>query len=158
MNNIKHLLHKYENQYGENKWVQGEHATPDYWNKERQKAETKNKHLILDTILNEYPFELNIAQIRTLHYWIDIFQPDWKSIHYNSSTETIILALIFIQYKRVNSNITPDEYSISKKYKLTSKKFSLIQNRIIFLLMKNTPLRYNVEDKYTQYINTKKEY
>lgn len=154
MSNIIKLLDKYEKD-GANRRVKGEITSDEYYNKERRKAQLKNRHLILDSVLNEADNPLNPQQIQEIREWINQFNDDWKTIHRQCSDETIITALILIQYKKHNYKIPKGlQYTITK-YELTTRKFLLIQNRIIFLLMKNTPLQYTIADKYRQYIQTK---
>ena len=72
-----------------------------------------------------------------------MFNEDFKNFHRQSSNETILLAFIFIQQKQVNKRINVEQYSISKKYNLTTPIFETIQNELIFQLMRTTPLQYN---------------
>ena len=114
----------------------------------RQEASKQNKHLILDQLLNEIPFRLNQKQVQQIRRWIDLFNNDWKEFHRQASNETIILALILIQHKQAKPRIKPEKYSISHKYRLTLSTFTLIQNRLIFLQMKHTPLTYTLSERY----------
>lgn len=151
MNNINTLLQKYETPTGENKRVKGETTTPEYRNTERQKAQLKNRYLLLDTILNETQNPINKQQKKEIRQWIQQFHDDWKTLHRQSSDEAIITALILIQYKKHNYKTPKPLKQTIEKYNLTTQKFLIIQNRIIFLLMKHTPLQYTLEEKYRQY-------
>lgn len=151
MTNITKLLDKYETPDGENKRVYGEVTTDKYRNTERQKANLKNRHLLLDNILNETEQPINKQQKTEIKQWINQFHDEWKTIHRQSSDETIITALILIQYKKNNYRIPKALAEAINKYDLTTRKFLLIQNRIIFLLMKYTPLNYTLEERYRQY-------
>ena len=116
--------------------------------KQRQEKTLKHKQLLLDTLLNETPFTLKRYQKNQIKKWITLFNPYWKTLHRQSSDETIILALIFIQQKQTNKKLNIQEYSITRKYDLTCPKFISIQNNVIFLLMKTTPLTYTLNNQY----------
>ena len=152
MTEINQLINKYYkndglNNTGSNRRVKGEMTSKEYYNNERQEASKQNKHLILDQLLNEIPFRLNQKQVQQIRRWIDLFNNDWKEFHRQASNETIILALIFIQYKQANKGIKLEKYTITEKYKLTPAIFETIQNELIFQLMKTTELRYS-QNKY----------
>lgn len=153
MTEINQLINKYYkndglNNTGSNRRVKGEMTSKKYYNDERQEASKQNKHLILDQLLNEIPFRLNQKQVLQIRRWIDLFNKDWKEFHRQASNETIILALILIQHKQANPRIKPEKYSISHKHRLTLSTFTLIQNRLIFLQMKHTPLTYTLSERY----------
>lgn len=153
MTNITTLLKRYYKNEGKNttaypKTHKAEHTSKEYRNKQRQTAGQKHKQLILDTLLNETKFTLKPYQIEQLRYWINRYHKDLKSLHRQSTLETIILALILIQYKQNNPKIDIGTMRISRNHQLTNHKFTIIQNRFIFLLMKTTPLTYN-QAKYT---------
>ena len=153
MTEINQLINKYYkndglNNTGHNRRVKGEMTSKKYYNTERQEATRQNKHLILDQLLNEIPFRLNQKQVQQIRNWIDLFNQDWKDLHRKASNETIILALILIQHKNRNPKIKPEKYSISHKYRLSIATFTLIQNRLIFLQMKHTPLTYTLSNRY----------
>ena len=141
MTNIKQLLRKYE------KPVPGERYTPEYKRKLHNETQKKHRHLLLDELLNETPFTLKPYQKQQIQYWIDRFNNDFKKFHRQASNETIILALIFIQYKQANKGIKLEKYKITEKYNLTLPIFETIQNELIFQLMKTTELRYS-QSKY----------
>ena len=163
MTEINQLINKYYkndglNNTGSNRRVKGEMTSKKYYNDERQEASKQNKHLILDQLLNEIPFRLNQKQVLQIRRWIDLFNNDWKEFHRQASNETIILALIFIQHKQANPKIRTYEYSITTKYDLTDRKFEVIQNNLIFQLMKHTPFTYTLSKKYDHEILNKKGY
>ena len=141
MTNIKHLLQKYE------KPTSAERTSNEYTHKQKMEKTRKNKHLILDELLNEIPFTITETQEQQIRRWIDLFNDTWKEFHRQASNETIILALIFIQYKQANKGIKLEKYTITEKYKLTPAIFETIQNELIFQLMKTTELRYS-QNKY----------
>ena len=152
MTNIETLLKKYykadgKNMTGSNRKTPGERYHTQYQTKQKTQAKLKHRHNILTTLLKETPFQINKAQETEIRYWIDKFNNNFKTFHRQSSNETIILAFIMIQYKNVKTNLQVEEYRICKKYELDTPTFTLIQNRLIFELMRTTPLTYN-QSKY----------
>ena len=148
MTNIETLIKKYYRPEGKNMTGTpnkntAERYTKQYNKNEKQKANLKHRHNILTGLLTETPFTLTTVQTEQIRYWIDTFNKTFKDFHRQSSNETIILAFIMIQAKRSNSRLKVEQYSISDKYHLTSPIFELIQNRLIFQLMRTTPLTYN---------------
>jgi len=157
MTDIKKILRKYETIDGQNKRVKGEITTDNYRNMERQTANLKDKHLLLDKVLNDIDQPLNPQQKTEIKKWIDTFKDDWKTLHRQSKTETIILALIIIQYKNNHYKLTNTIKKACIDYDLDRQKFIFIQNRVIFLLMKHTPLQYTISEKYREYVKTKEK-
>ena len=142
MTNINYLLHKYEKQ------TPAERTSKQYDHKQKTEKKRKHKQLLLKTLINEVPFQITKTQTKQIERWIDLFNPTWKDLHRQASNETIIMAFIFIQYKQANPKIRVHEYNIAKKYELTDRKFELIQNNLIFQLMKHTPLTYTLSKTY----------
>ena len=157
MTDIKTLLRKYETIDGQNKRVKGEITTDNYRNMERQIANLKDKHLLLDKVLNDIDQPLNPQQKTEIKKWIDTFKDDWKTLHRQSTNEAIILALIIIQYKNNHYKLTNTIKKACIDYDLDRQKFIFIQNRVIFLLMKHTPLQYTISEKYREYVKTKEK-
>ena len=121
-------------------------------------ANRRNRHLLLDQLLNEIPFRLNNPQIEDIRKWINEFNPYWKDFHRQASDETILLAFIMIQRKQQNKRLKVERFSISRKYNLTEAVFITIQNQLIFELMRATPLTYTLSKKYNHEILEKKGY
>ena len=157
MTDIKKILRKYETIDGQNKRVKGEITTDNYRNMERQTANLKDKHLLLDKVLNDIDQPLNPQQKTEIKTWINIFKDDWKTLHRQTKTETIILALIIIQYKNNHYKLTNTIKKACIDYDLDRQKFIFIQNRVIFLLMEHTPLQYTISEKYREYVKTKEK-
>ena len=154
MTEINKLIRKYytpdgSNLTGSQRKTPGEMYTTTYSKNEKMESARKHRHNILSQLLLETPFKLNKQQEQQIRYWIDTFNPYWKTFHRQASNETIILALIMIQAKKDTPKLQVEFYTISRKYDLTEKKFSLIQNRLIFMLMRTTPLTYT----QSRYIN-----
>ena len=157
MTDINKLIRTYYTADGENMTAtprkdKRECVSNEYNQQIKQESNRKNRHLILDQLLNETPFTLSEPQIQQIRYWIDTFNPYWKQFHRQASNETILLAFIMIQRKDTNPKIRVQRFSISRKYKLTPAVFENIQNRLIFLLMKTTPLTYNQSKHYNHEI------
>lgn len=155
MTNYKKLINKYyrsdgRNPTGHEHIIKQEKHSNEYHKKIRTNSQRKNRHLILDELVAESPFHITKTQIREIRHWIDIFNDDFKNFHRKSSNETIILAFIFIQQKHTNPKINLEKYSITDKYDLTTKKFTLIQNRLIFKLMGTVQLTYQLETYVNQ--------
>lgn len=148
MTDINFLINKYYTKDGKNttaypKRYKAEHTSNDYRNKQLSQSRKKHRHQILNELLTEINFTIKPYQIEQIRYWIDKHNDNLKNLHRQSSNETIILALIMIQYKQNNPKIDIGTMKISRKYDLTNHKFTIIQNRLIFLIMKTTPLIYS---------------
>jgi len=150
MTDYAKLIQKYYTPVGMNrtdheKFNKNEKHTPDYNRKQKQQQRLRHRYLILDQLINEIPFHITTQQTTEIKRWLERFNPYFREFHKNSSNETIILAFIFIQYKYRNPRVTIEKYSISQKYDLTTTKFTLIQNRLIFYLMRTTELTYSLK-------------
>ena len=163
MKTINKLIQTYyrpdgENRTGTPRKDKRECYTNEYNQQQRMESNKKNRHLLLDTLLNELPFTLTYSQITEIRYWIDTFNNYWKHFHRQASDETILLAFIMIQRKQSNRKLRVEQYSISRKYNLTTPIFTNIQNQLIFELMRTTPLTYTLSQKYNHEILEKKGY
>ena len=148
MTNYTKLINKYYKKDGENmtgtiKKYPGECYTNNYDKKEKMEANRKHRHNLLTELIKETPFNINPTQEQQIRYWIDTFNNYWKHFHRQASNETILLAFIMIQQKQSNPRLQVENYRISHKYELDTNTFTLIQNRLIFELMRTTPLTYN---------------
>ena len=148
MTDIKKLIHRYYTPDGKNMTAKTkkdprERYTNEYNKQRKQEINRRHKHIILNDLLQETPIQLNKTEIQTIRYWIDTFNNEFKTFHRQSSNETIILAFIIIQAMKTNPKIRIEDYRICTKYHLNKDKYTLIQNRLIFQLMKTTPLVYN---------------
>lgn len=132
-----------------------ERMSNKYHNKIRLEKKGKHRYLLLHELIKEVPFQLRQDQITQIEYWLNSFNDNFKNFHRTSSEETIILAFIMIQRKKTNPKLQVEKFTISKKYKLTTSVFELIQNRLIFELMRTTPLIYNQSKYYNHNILVK---
>jgi len=160
---IQRLLNKYYKPEGacltaDFKINPSEKHTKEYNKKMKREQYRKNRHLILQELLNEIPFRLNQNQVTQIKYWIDRFNDNFKDFHRRSSNETIILAFIMIQRKQANPRLEVERLSICKKYNLTYPVFINIQNKLIFQLMRTTELTYNQSKHLNHSILEKGEY
>ena len=163
MTDINKLISTYYTNDGENitatpKKDKRECYTKKYQQQQRLESNRKNRHLLLDQLLNEITFHLSKSQIEQIRFWIDIFNPYWKQLHRQASNETIILAMIMIQRKHLDTRLKIERYPITHKYNLTNSKFITIQNQLIALLMRTTPLTYNQSTRYNHEILEKGKY
>ena len=148
MSDITRIINKYYTKDGKNmtatpKRNPYEQTGKDYDKQRKQEYNLQLRQAILSQLIRESPFHLTPSQENQIRYWINQFNKDFKNFHRQASNETIILAFIFIHRKHDKKRIEVEEYSISKKYHLTDKKFKVIQNNLIFKLMQTTPLQYN---------------
>ena len=145
---IEFLLDKYEKAY-----VEGERTSNEYQKKSRYERWRKNRHLILDELLLEANgVTLSNNQIKIIRYLIDEFNENFRSLHYRSSDETIILAFIFYMKKVESPRIRLNNYRICTKYELTDTVFEIITCRLLLHFMKKCPIR-----PYHNYNNDKHE-
>lgn len=140
---------------GYNKKHYHERYTGDYAKKENIEKNLRYRHGILSDLLQEVPFTLTPLQIQQIRYWITTFNPYWKQFHRQARDETIVLAFIMIQQKNANPRLQIENYSICETYKLNTPKFNLIQNRLIFMLMKTIPVTYN-QARYVNHVELMK--
>ncbi len=133
MTDIKQLIKKYE------KPVKGERYNKKYQMKINKESRRKNRHLLLDNLLNEIPFALTSTEIDTIRYFIDKIS-NFNNLHRRCSNECILLAMIFLMRTLVKPKTNVDEYSISKKYGLNNTNFRLIICRLNNEILKTLPL------------------
>lgn len=134
---IEYLLQLYETEY-----VKGERRSKHYEKTVRDESKRKNRHLILDSLINEAkPLTLNHNQIKIIRYLIDDFSDDFKELHRQAKEETIILAFIFYMKKIEQASIRLADYNITSKYNLTNHIFELIICRMLLKFMKKCPIK-----------------
>ena len=148
MTDIKKLLNTYYKNDGKNltgsfQIQNAERTSNDYDLKLKSDNRRKHRHLLLDELILEVPFNLHDNQITQIRYWIDTFNEDFKGFNRRASNETILLAFIMMQRKNTNPKLNVEKFSISKKYNLNNTVFESIQNRLIFRLMQTLPLTYS---------------
>lgn len=154
MTDIHELINKYYKPVGKNTTAiptitPAEKTSKEYNRQMKKKQYNRHRHLILDELLSEIPYHYTRNDIITIKYWIDRFNDNFKEFHRQASNETIILAFLMILWKQKNPRLKIHESRISRKYGLNRDKFELIQNRLIFKLMRTTELTYN----QAEYVN-----
>lgn len=157
MSDINRLINKYYRKDGKNltgniKIHKAEKMSNKYHRERRLEATEKHRYLLLQELLNEIPFRLTTSQTRQIEYWITTFNDNFKNFHRKSSEKTIILGFIMIQRKKANPKLQVEKFTISRKYNLNNQVFELIQNRLIFELMRTTPLTYAQAKHYNHEI------
>ena len=157
MTNINKLINKYYKSDGKDLTAQvkihkAEKMSNKYHKQRRLEATEKHRYLLLQELLNEAPFQLTPDQTTQIKYWLTTFNSNFKNFHRKSSEKTIILGFIMIQQKKANPNLQVEKFTISRKYNLTPAVFELIQNRLIFELMRTTPLIYSQAKHYNHEI------
>ena len=141
---IKQLLTKYE------KPTSGERYTNTYKKKLRRQQAIRNRHLLLDELLNEIPFHITDHQINTIRYFINTVK-NFNNLHRRCSNETILLAMIFLMRTLDKPKTNVDEYSISKKYGLNNTNFRLIICRLNNEILMSLPITIHETKKDNHY-------
>ena len=116
-----------------------ERYTTEYKRKLKQKQAIKNRHLLLDELLNEIPFHLPNTQIQTIRYFINTIK-NFNDLHRRCNNKAILLAMIFLMRTLDKPKTNVDEYSISKKYGLNNTNFRLIICRLNNEILMSLPL------------------
>lgn len=130
------LLKKYDN----NNYVPGERRTSHQENIHKQKQLKREKHELVDELLNETKVLLLTNNDKEhVHYLVNKFN-DFNSLHRTASKECIILAFIFYVAKINTPKRQLKEYSFTSKYGLTEPVFELIMCRIIQCLLAESPI------------------
>ena len=144
MNNIQHLLKKYNKPY-----TTGEKRTPEYETMIKQQQRTRQRLIKLDTLIAETPVNINPSQKQQLQHLITE-HPNFKNLHGNASEECIILAMIFYLKKTENPSIKIDRYRVSQKYNLTHNTFETIICKLLQSTLEKTPIKptTNTEDNH----------
>ena len=155
MTDITELMNKYYKKIGQNPTEienirPSEKRSSEYNKRLKRTQYNRHRHLILDELLIEIPHHYTTSEIESIRYLIDRFNDNFKDFHRQSSNETIILAFLMIYWKQKNPKLKVSELPISRKYDLNKDKFELIQNRLIFQLMRTTELTYS-QAKYVNH-------
>ena len=138
MTDIKQLIATYESSY-----VPGEERSKEYEREQYYKKTLKNRNLLLDTLIHELPGGLKInkdqkIQVRNL---INTFNRLFKYLYgQGKPDECIILAFILFKVKTENTRIKPEDYTICKKYGLTSPVYMNIVSKIANYYMLTSPI------------------
>ncbi|MBQ2653011.1 MAG: hypothetical protein IJF83_05605 [Methanobrevibacter sp.] len=140
---ISKLLKKYEGNY-----VPGEKRTRDQERIHKQKQFKREKHLLVDELLNETKvLLLTNNEKEHVHYLVNKFD-DFNSLHRTATKECIILAFIFYVAKINTPKRQLKEYSFTRKYGLTEPVFELIMCRVVQKLLAEAPIVPKNTKKY----------
>ena len=143
VSDINRLLKKYENNY-----VPGEKRTRDQERIHKLKQFKKEKHLLVDELLNETKvLLLTNNEKEHVHYLVNKFD-DFNSLHRTASKECIILAFIFYVAKINTPKRQLKEYNFTRKYGLTEPVFELIMCRVVQQLLAEAPIIPKNTKKY----------
>lgn len=143
VSDINRLLKKYENNY-----VPGEKRTRDQERIHKQKQFKREKHLLVDELLNETKVLLLTSNEKEhVHYLVNKFD-DFNSLHRTATKECIILAFIFYVAKINTPKRQLKEYSFTRKYGLTEPVFELIMCRVVQRLLAEAPIVPKNTNKY----------
>ena len=156
MNNIEHLLKKYQSSY-----VPGEQRSREYNNRIQKQHKYKNRITILNQLNQELPYsiKLNKYEKEVTTSIIETFNEDLQYLHRQASEEAIILSIIFTIKKRIKPqlNIEHKDYcKIFQKYNLTYPMLTTILSRLCNYYMLHNPqvirqtTRYDHEILYKQ--------
>ena len=138
------LLKKYDN----SNYVPGEKRTRDQEKIHKQKQLKREKHELVDELLNETKvLLLSNHDKEHVHYLVNKFD-DFNNLHRQASKEAIILAFIFYVAKINTPKRQLKEYSFTGKYGLTEPVFELIMCRLVQRLLAESPIIPKNTKKY----------
>lgn len=145
MNNIEHLLQKYQAPY-----VLGEKRSNEYNRQIKIEARHKNRIHLLNTLNNELPYtiKLNHYEKELCTAVLEVFKNDIKHLNRQASEEQIILSIIYTIKKRVKPRLQIEEYSIFRKYELNCNTLLTILCRLTNYYMVHNPLVIQETTKY----------
>lgn len=138
MNNIEHLLKKYQSTY-----IPGEKRSKEYNQQIQKQHKYKNRITILNTLNNELPYSirLNKHEKEVATSIITTFNEDLKYLHRHATEEQLILSIIFTIKKRIKPELTlnKDKYPIFKRYGLEYPMLTTILSRLCNYYMLHNP-------------------
>ena len=148
---INYLLKKYDKHY-----VGGEKHSPETNKMLKRNQRRLVKHAICEDLFFECDFfSLSRYQRDFVHFLIDRFSDHFKKLHGKAKNEAIIIAFIFYVMKLENSRINVDNYSVCKKYGLSSDVFVLIVCRMCDDFVKKSPINFYESTRYDHDILSK---
>lgn len=145
MKNINHLLHKYQPQY-----IPGEERSAEYDNMIKQKNKLKDNIQLLHTLNQELPktLTLNKCDLRIAETLVKRFHRQLKNLHNNAKKEAILLSFLFYLNKMENPVIQIEDYTIFRKYGLTTSIYSLIITRVCDTYIRERPIPITQTTRY----------
>ena len=135
MTDIKKLLDKY------NTRVPFEERSQETDKYRKRKTRLNELHTLCDELFLECKVLcLSSYQKERVHWLIDKFGNNFKSLHGQAKKETIIVAFIFYIKKNEISKIRLEDYQITKDYGLTDNIFEIIICRICETFISESPI------------------
>ena len=143
--NINHLLNKYSSSY-----VPGEKRSLEYDNMIRQKNTLQDNIHLLHILNKELPetLQLNRCDMKIAENLVAVFNTNLKTLHKQAKTETILIVFIFYLKKMENPKLQIEDYTILKKYGLTTSIYSLIISRAFMYYMEHVPISIKTTTDY----------
>lgn len=139
MSNVDYLVNKYDKQR-----MPYEDRGKDHDKKRKREERQKELELITTELLTECQtykkLQLTPYQELRVRFLVNHFGNDFKMLHGQAKTETIILAFIF--YIKINEvgRARLNDYKITSKYALTDNIFEIIVCRLCEYYMKRMPI------------------
>ena len=145
MKNINTLLKKYSANY-----VPGEERSPEYDNILKQKNILQDNIQLLHELNQELPdtLTLNKCDIRIAETLVKRFHRQLKTLHKQAKKEAIYLSFLFYLNKMENPLIQIEDYTIFRKYGLTTSIYSLIITRVCDTYIRERPLSITTTTDY----------
>ena len=145
MKNIEYLLKKYSCNY-----VPGEKRSKEYDNMIHRKTTLQDNIHLLHCLNQELPttLQLNQCDLRLIETLLVKFQGNLNSLHRQSKTEVILLAFLFYLNKMQNPRIQVENYTIFKKYGLTTQIYTVIITRVCDAYIRERPLPIETTTDY----------
>lgn len=145
MKNINTLLKKYSKSY-----VPGEQRSPEYDNMIRQKITLNDNIHLLHELNQELPetLQLNQCDLRLIETLLVKFQGNLNRLHRQSKTEAILLSFLFYINKIENPRIQIENYTIFKKYGLTTQIYTIIITRVCDYYIRERPMPITTTTDY----------
>lgn len=157
MNNIEHLLQKYESPY-----IPGEKRSTKYNTKINKQYRHEDRLLTLDQLNNELPYSirLNKHEKELVTSILETFKNDLQYLHRRAKNEAIILSIIFTVKKRIKPSLQLNKDTkenkqftdLAEKYNLTYPMLITILCRITNYYMFHNPQVIRQTTKYDQEI------
>ena len=115
------------------------------YDKQRKREERQRElRYLVDDLINECEkhkrLRLNPHQKERVKYMVKLFANNFKTLHGQADSETIILAFIFYIKLNEEPRLKLNEYKITSEYGLTDNIFEIIVCRLCEYHMKRTPL------------------
>lgn len=143
MKTITSLLNKYETRVP---FEERNHLSDKL---RKRKTRLKELHTVCDELFLECKtLCLSNYQKERVHFLIDKFGNNFKSLHGHASKKAKILAFIFYIKKLEDPRIRLEDYQITKTYGLTDNIFEIIICRVCETFIREAPIVPHETSKY----------